>query len=130
MTFKTLLTLKALVCLVFGSLMVLVPVTLFDVLGASLDDVGSFPAREYGAAMFGTLVLTWLGRSLVDPAARRIILLDLLVYDGIGVVVTLPPVVEGTLNALGWGVVVIYAFFTIGSGYLLAGEGSIRTIRR
>lgn len=119
MTFKILLTIKAVVCLGFGVLLVLVPSGLFDILGASLDEVGRIPAREYGAAMLGTLILTWLGRSLTDLKIQRIILLDLLVYDAVGFVVTLLPTVSGTLNALGWGIVAVYLFFTVGSGYLL-----------
>lgn len=119
MTFKMLLTIKALVCLVFGVLLVLVPSGLFDILGASLDEVGRIPAREYGAAMLGTLVLTWLGRNLLDLTVQRIILLDLFVYDAIGFVVTLLPTLSGTLNALGWGIVAVYLFFTVGSAYLL-----------
>ncbi|MEP0763885.1 MAG: hypothetical protein HRF48_14240 [Chloroflexota bacterium] len=119
MTFKTLLTIKAVVCLVFGVLLVLVPSGLFDVLGASLDEVGRIPAREYAAAMLGTLVLTWLGRTLTDLKVQQIILLDLLVYDAVGFVVTLLPTISGTLNALGWGIVAVYLFFTVGSGYLL-----------
>ncbi|MEW6579000.1 MAG: hypothetical protein AB1435_07375 [Chloroflexota bacterium] len=119
MTFKMLLTIKAVVCLVFGLLLLLVPSGLFDILGASLDDVGRIPAREYGAAMLGTLVLTWLGRTLTDLKVQRIILLDLFVYDAVGFVVTLLPTISGTLNALGWGIVAVYLFFTVGSGYLL-----------
>ncbi len=119
MTFKTLLTIKAVVCLGFGVLLVLVPGELFDILGASLDDVGRIPAREYGAAMLGTLFLTWLGRSLADLKVQRIILIDLFVYDAVGLVVTALPTISGTLNALGWGIVAVYLFFTVGSGYLL-----------
>lgn len=119
MTFKMLLTIKAVVCLVFGLLLLFVPSGLFDVLGASLDEVGRIPAHEYAAAMLGTLVLTGLGRTLTDRKVQRIILLDLLVYDAVGFVVTLLPTVSGTLNALGWGIVAVYLFFTVGSGYLL-----------
>ena len=119
MTFKNLLTIKAVVCLALGVLLVLVPSELFDVLGASLDEVGRIPAREYGAAMLGTLVLTWLGRNLTDLKVQQIILLDLLIYDAVGFVVTLLPTLSGTLNALGWGIEAVYLFFTVGSGYLL-----------
>ena len=119
MTFRTLLTIKAVVCLGFGVLMLAVPANLFDLFDVSLDEVGRIPAREYGAALVGTLILTWLGRGLTDRHVQRIILLDLLVYDGIGVVVFLVPTLSGTLNALGWAIVAVYAFFTIGSAYLL-----------
>ena len=52
--------------------------------------------------------------------ARRAILLDLLIYDVIGVVITLVAVTSGVLSALGWGIVIVCLFFAGGSGYLLA----------
>lgn len=119
MTFKTFLIIKAIVCLFFGILLLLLPASLLSILGASLESAGTFTAREYGAALFGTLMLTWFARNALESDARRAILLDLLVYDAIGFVVTLLAVLSGVLNVLGWGVVVVYLFFTLGSGYLL-----------
>jgi hypothetical protein len=54
------------------------------------------------------------------------ILLDLLVYDAIGVIITLFVVLSGVLNLLGWGIAVIYLPFTAGSGYLLFKEKPFR----
>lgn len=123
MTFRTLLIIKAIICLCFGSLLLLTPVWLLKTLGGSLGPTGSFTAREYGAAMFGTLMLTWFARNLAQSDARRAILLDLFVYDAIGVVVTLLALFSGILGLLGWGVVLVYLFFTLGSGYLLLQKG-------
>jgi hypothetical protein len=122
MTFRTLLIVKAAVCLVLGSYLLVAPASLFGLLGASLSGVGLFPAREYGAAMIGIFLLAWFAKQVQAPDARAAILLDLLVYDGIGVAITLQVVVAGALNALGWGIVLVYAFFTVGSGYLLLKE--------
>jgi hypothetical protein len=119
MTFRTLLVIKAIVCLVFGPVLLFIPGVLLNLLGASLGAGGFFTAREYGAAMFGTLVLTWFARNVAEARARHAILLDLFVYDGIGFVVTVLSVVAGVLNPLGCGIVVVYLFFTLGSGYLL-----------
>ncbi|MFC1682940.1 hypothetical protein ACFL0G_01865 [Candidatus Zixiibacteriota bacterium] len=119
MTFKTLLVIKALVCLVFGIMLLAVPGALLNILGATLGAAGTFTAREYAAAMFGTLMLTWFARNVVATDARRAILLHLLVYDAIGFIVTLLVTLSGVLNPLGWGIVVVYLFFTLGSGYLL-----------
>jgi hypothetical protein len=33
-------------------------------------------------------------------------------------------VLTGVLNALGWSIALVYAFFTVGSGYLLVKEES------
>ena len=119
MTFRSLLITKALVCLVFGVFLLAAPGLLFGILGATLNAGGMFTAREYGAALIGTLLLTWLAKDVKASDARAAILIDLLVYDAIGVVITLLAVVSGVLTALGWGIVVVYLFFAVGSGYVL-----------
>jgi hypothetical protein len=122
MTFRTLLVAKALVCAVFGVFLLAAPASLVGLLGATLAAGGTFTAREYGAAMAGTLFLTWLAKDVTASNARRAILLDLLVYDAIGVGVTLWVVVSGILNPLGWGIVLVYGYFTAASAYVLAHE--------
>ena len=122
MTFRTLLIIKAAVCLVFGLFLLLAPGVLLNLLGTALNDGGTFTAREYGAAMIGTLLLTWFAKDVKAADARGAILLDLLIYDLIGVVITSSVVLTGVLNVLAWGIVVVYLFFTVGSGYLLLRE--------
>jgi hypothetical protein len=122
MTFRTLLIIKAVVCLVFGVTLLLAPGLLLGVLGAELNDGGTFTAREYGAALIGTLLLAWFAKDVKAADARGAILLDLLIYDLIGVVVTSSVVFSGVLNALAWAIVIVYLFFTVGSGYLLLKE--------
>lgn len=119
MSFKNVLIIKAVVCLAFALLFLLIPGTLFELFGVTLTEGGTFPAREYGAALAGTMMLTWFAREMADSEARRPILLHLLVYDAIGFVVTVIYILSGVLNFLGWGPAVIYLFFTAGSGYLL-----------
>jgi hypothetical protein len=126
MTFRALLIIKAIVCLVFGVALLSAPGWLFALLGGTLGDVGRFAAREYGAAMVGTLLLTWFAKNVGSRDARGAILLDLLVYDAIGVLITLAVVIGGVLNALGWGIVVVYGFFTFGSAYVLIRERPFR----
>ena len=126
MTFRSLLLTKAAVCLAFGVPLLFVPGWLFGLLGATLGAAGLFAAREYAAAMFGTLMLTWFAQRTTAGDARRAILLDLLVYDAIGLVITVMVTLSGVLNVLGWGIVAVYAFFTSGSAYLLLREGPAR----
>ena len=122
MTFRTLLVIKAIVCLVFGITLLAAPAWLLALMGAPLAGAGLFTAREYGAAMIGILLLCWLARESRAADARRAILVDLLVYDAIGVVITVWVVLAGVLNSLGWGILVVYAFFAVGAGYVLARE--------
>jgi hypothetical protein len=83
-----------------------------------------FAAREYGAALIGTLLLMWFARKVVALDARRAILLDLFVYDAIGVIITVAAIISRTLNALGWGVVAVYLLFAVWSGIVLLAGGS------
>lgn len=122
MTYRTLLIAKAFVCLAFGLLLLLVPVALLSILGAELGPAGTFTAREYGAALIGALFLMWFAKDVQAPGARRAILLYLLVYDAVGVAVTVQAVSSGVLNWLGWGIAFVYLFFALGAGYVLGRE--------
>jgi len=117
MSLKTLMIIKAVVCLTLGGILLLVPNFLYSFFGASLNDAGVFAAREYGAALIGTLFLTWFARNAAESQSRRAIILDLFIYDAIGVVITLIATLTGVLNWLGWAVVVLYLFFAVGYGY-------------
>jgi hypothetical protein len=119
MTFRTLLIIKAAVCLLFGPILLFVPAALLRLLGSSLESGGTFTAREYGAALIGGLVLTMFARNTTAPDARRAILLYLLVYDAIGFAVTLTSVASRVLNSYALAIAAVYLFFTLGSAYLL-----------
>lgn len=119
MKFKTVMIIKAIVCLGFGPLLLLVPGWLLNLLGTSFGPGAALTAREYGAALIGNLLLCWLARNAEDFIARRAIIWNLFVYDAIALVVILVIQLSGGLNILGWGIVVVYLFFTVGFGYLL-----------
>ena len=117
MKFSTLMIIKAVVCIVLGAIILIAPGWMFSLFGVSLDDVGKFPAREYGAALIGTFLLTWYARNATDSRARRAIILDLFIYDAIGFVITLIAMFNGLFNFLGWSVVALYGLLAIGYGY-------------
>ena len=119
MKFKNLMIIKAIVCLGFGPLLLFVPGWLFNILGTSYGPGAALTAREYGGALIGNLLLTWLARNAKDSTARRAIIWNLFVYDAIALVFTLIILLSGGLNLLGWGIVAVYLFFTIGFGYFL-----------
>lgn len=117
MNLKTLMIIKAIVCIALGIPILIAPEFIYGLFGATLQEGGTFAAREYGAALLGAFFLTWYARNTDESRARRAIILDLFVYDAIGVVVTLIALLGGLLSWLGWGIVVIYLFFAVGYGY-------------
>src|SRR4030066_2577813 len=100
MKLKTLLIIKAIVCLCFGIPILVVPNFVYSIFGATLAAGGVFAAREYGASMMGNLMLTWFARNTQESEARWVIILALFVYDAVGFVVTLLAIISGDLNSL------------------------------
>ena len=119
MKFQTIMIIKAVVCLSLGVPILLAPIFLYSLFGASLNPGGVFAAREYGASLIGNLMVTWFARKAAESEARRAIILGLCVYDAIGFVVTLIALLTGVLGLLGWFAAAIYLFFAIGFGYFL-----------
>jgi hypothetical protein len=117
MSFKLLMIIKAIVCLSLGAIILVVPEFLYSIFGTTLSAGGVFAAREYGASLFGNMLVTWFARNAPASAARKAIILGLFVYDAIGFIVTLIAVIAGVLNPLGWLVVALYLFFAVGFGY-------------
>ena len=117
MNLKNMLVLKAIVCLVCGVLFLLFPGPLMAFFGVTLDSSGMFVARLYGASLIGNLFLTWFARNDTGSEALKAAVLGLFVYDAIGFVVALVAVLSGVMNTLGWAVVALYLFLTLGFGY-------------
>jgi hypothetical protein len=117
MKFKTLMTVKAVVCLCFGPVLLFFPAWILGLLGAAYGSGAALTAREYGATLVGNLLLTWLARGVEKGVARTAIVWDLFIYDAVALAATLVLVVTRVLNPLGWGIVAVYLFFTAGFGY-------------
>jgi len=130
MTFRALLLTKAVVCLLFGLFLLAAPGVLFGLLGGNLNSVGMLAAREYGAALIGSLLLMWFAKNVTAADARRAILFYLFVYDAIGVIITVAAIISKTLNVLGWGVVAVYLLFAVWSGIMLLAGKSTEVHRR
>jgi hypothetical protein len=117
MKFKTLMTIKAVVCLGFGPLLLFFPAWLLGLLGLEFSTGAGLTSQEYGAVMIGILLMTWMARNAEESPARRAIIWNLYVYDAIAFVATLIFLLKGMMNPLGWGIAAVYLFFTAGFGY-------------
>ena len=117
MKLTTLMIIKAIVCLGFGILLVAIPGPLMSLFGVTLQDGGVLMARLYGASLLGNLMLTWFSKNDPGSQALRAAILGLFVYDAVGLVVAVIATLSGVMNLLGWSIVAIYLFFTVGFGY-------------
>jgi hypothetical protein len=119
MKLQTLMVIKAVVCIVFGPILLFWPGPILTLLGSSFGPGAAITAREYGAALVGNFLLAWIARKAEASTARRAILWDLFVYDAIAFIAVLAIQLSGGMNPLGWCIVAIYIFFAIGFGYFL-----------
>jgi len=117
MKFSTFMIMYAVVSAVFGLGFVLMPGQLLPVYGVEPDAALRLIGQFFGAAIISLAILAWLVRNLSDSEARRAIVLALLVGETLGFIMALIGQLNGILNALGWSVVVVYLFFTLGLAY-------------
>ena len=65
------------------------------------------------------MFLTWFSRNAGLSSTRTAIIIYLFVYDAVALVAIAIMQLQGAMNLLGWGIVVVYLFFTVGYGHLL-----------
>jgi len=117
MKFKTLMVIKAVVCLVLGIFILVTPKFFYGLFGITLEGASIFPAWEYGASLIGNFLLTWFARYARESKGRRAIIKGMTFYNALGFVATLIAVLSGWTNALAWGPVALYLFFAVGFAY-------------
>ncbi len=119
MKFKTIMIIKAIICLGFFPIMLFIPEQFLTFMGSPFGAGAAFLARIYGATLVGNMLLCWFGRNAEKGPVRQAIVLDAFFYDLIGFIATLIFYLNGTLNWVAFGVMFIYLFLTVGFGYFL-----------
>ncbi|HDD61010.1 MAG TPA: hypothetical protein ENF22_00590 [Chloroflexi bacterium] len=119
MKFKTLMIIKAIVCLGFGPLLLFIPGFVLSLFGMEICDAASLTAKEYGASMIGGMLLAFLARDAVPSKVRKAIIWDFFIYDLAAFVAVTILQLQGVMNFMGWGIIVIYLFFSVGFGIFL-----------
>lgn len=114
---KTMMVIKAVICLFFGIHLLLVPGPLMAFWGVQLGLGGDLMSRLYGASLIGNLLLTWFAKNDSGSVALRASVLGLFAYDAIGFIVALMAVLAGVMNPLGWVIVGLLLFLALGFGY-------------
>ena len=115
---KTFLIIAAIISLVFGVGMVILPYQVVSIYGTLLDVSGQFMARYFGAALLGLAVIfLQMGNSKSHESLMKTVLLGGLVYGVLLLIVSIWDVFAGTHNALVWLNVILGVFFGAGFGY-------------
>lgn len=117
MKLRNLSTVAAVVSILLGLGLVLVPGRLASPYGLELDEAGLMVLRLLGAAFLGYAVLNWFARNAEQSKARQAIILAQFVGNAMAFIAALANQLSGVPNAVGWVAVVAYLLFALGFGY-------------
>lgn len=124
MKFSLWMTLKAIVCVVFGILYIVLTQFALDIFGISAPQGGILMSRFFGTAFLILGLLLWLCRNTGDEGTRRAFLVSITVGDVIGLVVAVMAVLGGLTSAMGWLIVALWLIFAVAFGMMLAGRST------
>ena len=114
---STFLAATAGIAAVFGLGMLLAPDMFFALYGIAPGDASSLFARSLGCSLMAVAVINWMARNAGDSAAMRAILAGNIVLHVIGIFLDASAVLAGTMNAQGWGSIILHIVFAAGFVY-------------
>jgi hypothetical protein len=112
----TWLTTATLFYAIFGIGLLFVPVEFMSMYGVALDADGALMARILGSALASLAAMFWLYRGRSADAVAPVLQTGF-AYNNVDLVVVLAALLAGTMNAMGWGPVLLHLFLAGGFGY-------------
>ena len=123
MTLKNFFTLFAVLAALFGIGFVAAPNDVLAMYGIPASVHTALIARLFGGTLLSIAIIQWLARTLRDEAAVTALLMGLGVSHVVNLLIAIAGTLAGTINALGWSTVLIYAIGAAGCGYFLKERG-------
>lgn len=117
MKLQHVLVFAALVSILYGLGLLLIPGQLFSFYEVPQDAASTLMGRLFAAALIGLGLVAWLARGIDESAARRAVVPSFLIGALVGLIVSAHGVYSGVMNTLGWSVVIIYLLLVLGFAY-------------
>jgi hypothetical protein len=118
MKFSNLLLVNAVVALVYGIGLVLLPSTLLSMYGVTPGPAVNLASQLFGVELLHVGLICWFARNVSDGPAQRALILASLIGQVFGLIVVLMGTLSGVFNAVGWSAVAIYLLLGLGYAYL------------
>ncbi len=119
MSAKLLLTIYAIIAVLFGLGFLLIPRALGAVYGMPPLPFAVLNARFFGSTLIALAVVNWFARDFRDWDAIRGVLIADVVGDVFGGAVNLWGTFRGVLNGMAWTTTLIYVLLLVGALYCL-----------
>ena len=118
MKFSNLLLVNAVVALVYGVGLVLLPSTLLSMYGVTPGPAVNLASQLFGVELLHVGLICWFARNVSDGPAQRALIVASLIGQVFGLIVALMGTLSGVFNAVGWSAVAIYLLLGLGYAYL------------
>jgi hypothetical protein len=118
MKFSNVLVVNAVIALVYGIGLVLVPSTVLSIYGVTPGPAVNLASQLIGVEMIHVGLICWLARNVSDGPAQKAIILASLIGQLIAVIVSMMGTLSGVFSAVGWSAVAIYLVLAAGYAYL------------
>lgn len=113
------LALRSIVALAYALTLLVIPGLMLSLYGITPDPGTNLMSQFLAVELIFAGLMCLNARKFTDPAVIRSVLTSLLVAEAVGVAVALYGPLSGVFNPLGWSIVLIYGFFTLGYVYFL-----------
>lgn len=117
MTLRNLFLTNAIIALLYGIVMLVIPAQFLGFYDVSVNAGGAVIGQLFGTALVAVGLICWLARDAEESVARDAIVVALLWSDVIGAVVCILAAVSGAVNGLGWTSVALYVMLATGYAY-------------
>jgi hypothetical protein len=125
---KTLLTISAVIAVLFGLAFVLAPTAAGSVYGIPPEAHTALALQFFGSVLIGIAVVNWFAKDFADWEAVRGVMIANVIGNAIGGGVNLLGTFQGLINGMGWTSTIIYALLLIGFLYCLSTGGETSAI--
>lgn len=124
MKLSTFAVIWAILYLIFGLGLLLMPNAFMGTYGVSLDVAGTMMTRILGAAITANAAFFWMSRHLTLPnMALDNFLVVSTIYNIVDIPIILMGTLNGTMNAMGWFPVILHIFLAVTQGYFAFRKG-------
>lgn len=117
MRFRTFLIINAILAVIIGALLVLIPSILIRYFGLAPDSGMDVDGALFGSMLILMGLVAWFSRDVTDAKAQMALVEAYTIASLISLVVSVVALVNHTFNAVGWVVVALYAIATVVYGY-------------
>lgn len=117
MNLRTVITIAAVVAILFAIALILMPAFMATTYGLGTSASELLLGRFFGVELLVVGLINWLAKDFTGASARPIILGNM-IGDFVGAAVALMGILGGVMNSVGWSAFAIYVLLALGFAYL------------